>query len=72
MSNKYYVSYVLKQKPHPLEIAGFVEVSWSGGRVKTRQAWIGLLRLLLGKPPPATIYGHINILHTQPAIMPLK
>ena len=28
-------------------------------------------RLLSGRLA-ATIYGHINILHTQPAIMPLK
>ena len=39
------------------------------GREKTRP-WIGPACLLGSRP--ATIYGHINILHTQPAIMPLK
>ena len=68
ISNRYYVSYVLKQKPHPLEIAGFVGVSWS---VEGENQALDRPRLL-GRPPLATIYGHINILHTQPAIMPLK
>ena len=42
--------------------------SWTG---KGENQALDRPRLLSGRLA-ATIYGHINILHTQPAIMPLK